>query len=50
MALHQRQYVLNLLSRYRMTDANPTSTPADVNVKLVKNDGVSKLADRELYQ
>jgi len=48
--LHQKRYVLNLLSRYRMTDANPVSTPADVNVKLVKDDGVSKPADRELYQ
>ena len=48
--LHQRQYMLNLLSRYRMSDVNPVSTPADVNVKLVKNDGVSKPADRELYQ
>lgn len=48
--LHQKQYVLNLLSRYRMADASPVSTPADVNVKLVKDDGVSKPADQELYQ
>ena len=33
-----------------MSDANPVATPADVNVKLVKDDGVSKPADRELYQ
>ena len=48
--LHQTQYVLNLLSKYNMADANPVSTPADVNVKLIKDDGVSKPADQELYQ
>ena len=42
--------MLNLLLRYRMADTNPVSTPADVNVKLVKEDGVSKPADRDLYQ
>ena len=31
-ALHQRQRVLNLLSRYRMIDTKPVSTPAEVNV------------------
>ena len=49
-APHQRQYVLNLLSRYRMIDVIPVSTPADDNVQLVENDGVSEPADRELYQ
>ena len=33
-----------------MSDANPVATPADVNVKLVKDDGVSKPVDGELYQ
>ena len=49
-ALQQRQYVLNLLRRYRMADTSPVSTHADVNVKLMKDDGVSKPADQELYQ
>lgn len=43
--LHQNQYILNMLSRYGMTEAKVASTPADVNVKLVKTDGVSKEID-----
>ena len=37
--LHQKQYVLSLLRRFGLTDAKPISTPADLNVKLVKDDG-----------
>lgn len=48
--LHQKQYILNMLSRYGMSEANPAPTPADVNVKLVKNDGVSKEVDPVMYQ
>ncbi|XP_074655651.1 uncharacterized protein LOC141909165 [Tubulanus polymorphus] len=33
-----------------MCDAYPVSTPADINVKLVKNDGVSKPVDKIMYQ
>ncbi|XP_067947342.1 uncharacterized protein [Watersipora subatra] len=33
-----------------MEDAKPVSTPADVNVKLVKDDGVSKPVQPESYQ
>ena len=33
-----------------MTEANTSTTPADVNVKLVKNDNVSKEDDPVLYQ
>ena len=49
-AIHQKQYMLKLLSRYETTNAGPVSTPADVIVKLVKDYGVSKPADQELYQ
>ena len=49
--LHQKQYVLSLLRRFGLTDAKPVSTPADLNVKLVKDDGVSKeMTDKALYQ
>ena len=41
---------MNLLRKYRMADTNPVSTPTDVNVKLVKDYGVSKPADQDLYQ
>lgn len=47
--LHQKQYLLNVLKRYGMTDANPSSTPADVSVKLVKDD-TSKKVDPVMYQ
>ena len=33
-----------------MENANPVSTPADVNIKLVKDDGFSKPADVHIYQ
>ena len=36
--LNQHLYILNTLKKYGMENANPTSTPADVNVKLEKND------------
>ena len=48
--LHQKQHVLHMLKRYGMTEANTSTTPADVNVKLVKNDNVSKEVDPVLYQ
>ena len=48
--LHQKQYIQRLLEKYRMSDANPVSTPADANVKLVKEDGVSKPVDKVFYQ
>ncbi len=40
--IHQNQYILSLLRKFGLMDANPASTPADQNVKLVKDDGVSK--------
>lgn len=33
-----------------MDNANPVATPADVNVKLRKSDGVSKSVDQHTYQ
>lgn len=37
--LSQKQYIEKLLERYGLQDANPVSTPMDLNVKLVANDG-----------
>lgn len=48
--LHQKQYILNMLNRYGMAEANPATTPADINVKLVENDNVSKEVDPISYQ
>ena len=39
-----------LLERYGLQDANPVSTPMDLNVKLVANDGQSKPVDPVKYQ
>ena len=40
--MDQRQYIQSLLKRYGLFQAKLATTPADVNVKLIKNDGVSK--------
>jgi len=48
--LHQEHYINNMLQKYGMTDANPASTPADVNVKLQKSDNISKDVDPVMYQ
>ena len=49
-AVHQKQYILRLLKRFNMEDAKPVSTPADISVKLTKDDGVSKDVDAAEYQ
>ena len=48
--LHQKQYILNMLKKFKLEDAKPVSTPADPNVKLCKDDGVSKSVDSIMYQ
>ena len=48
--MHQKQYIQSLLKRYGLSQAKSLATPADVNVKLVKNDGVSKPVDQVNYQ
>ena len=49
--LHQKQYIVSMLQKFGLMDAKPALTPADVNVKLVKEDGVSnQLDDKPLYQ
>ena len=48
--IHQKQYIQRMLQKYGLEDANPVMTPADPNVKLVKEDGVSKKVDQLIYQ
>ena len=50
LTMHQKQYIENMLEKYRLTDANTVSTPADLSVKLKKDDGFSKDVDSTLYQ
>jgi len=46
--LHQRQYVLDILERARMTDYNPCSTPVDTQAKQSAAEG-TPLADPTAY-
>ena len=48
--MHQRQYIQSLLERYGLSQAKTSTTPADINVKLVKDDGMSKPVDPVFYQ
>ena len=48
--LQQRQYIVNILNRFELTDAHPVGTPADLNFPLEADDDVSQPADQKLYQ
>ena len=48
--MDQRQHIQSLLKRYGLSQAKLAKTPADVNVKLVKNDGVSMPVNQVNYQ
>ena len=48
--LHQGQYIEKMLEKYKQTEAKPVSTPADLNVKLQKEDGFSRPVDATSYQ
>ena len=48
--IQQKQYILKLLERYGLKNSKPVATPADVNLKLEREDGVSKAVDPVLYQ
>ena len=49
-SLCQKQYLIKLLERYKLTEANTVTTPMDPNVKLVKDDSYSKKVDATQYQ
>lgn len=46
--LHQEQYTEKMLEKYGKTEAKPVSTPADLNVKLQKEDDFSRPVDATL--
>jgi len=48
--MHQRQYINKLLEKYGLSDAKPSTTPSDVSVILIKDDGVSKPVNQINYQ
>ena len=48
--LHQQEYVTLMLRKFGLADANAASTPVNCNIKLVKNDHVSKPTDQVEYQ
>ena len=48
--LHQGHYVEKMLEKFGQTKAKPVSTPADLNVKLQKEDGFSRPVDVTSYQ
>ena len=48
--LHQGKYIEKMLKKFGQTEAKPVSTPADLNVKLQKEDGVSRPVDTVTYQ
>ena len=47
--LHQGQYIEKIVKKFGQTEAKTVSTPADLNVKLEKNDGFSKTVDPIQY-
>ena len=48
--MHQKTYIKDMLVKYELHNAKVVSTPADLNVKLMKDDGVSKKVDPLKYQ
>lgn len=48
--MQQKQYILKMLKKYRLQKSKPVSTPADPNVKLRKDDNVSKAVDPVMNQ
>ena len=48
--IHQKQYIMKMLEKYKLQDVKPVATPADLNVKLCKDDNVSKPVDSVLYR
>ena len=48
--LHQGQYIEKVLKKFGQTEAKPVSTPADLNIQLQKEDGVSRPVDTVTYQ
>ena len=48
--MHHKQYVNSIVEKFGLASAKTVATPADGNVQLRKDDGVSKDVDATLYQ
>jgi len=48
--IHQEQYILNMLVKFKMTEAKTVATRVDISVKLQKDDSYSKDVDPTRYQ
>jgi hypothetical protein len=48
--MHQKQYICSMLKKYGLQQAKTVSTPADMSVKLKKDDGISNRVDPIHYQ
>ena len=48
--LHQKSYISAMLEKFGLSQAKTVSTPANLNEKLKRDDGTSKLMDPTLYQ
>ena len=48
--ISQEQYIDKIMRKYKLQDCKTVSTPMDLNVKLVKDDGYSKPVDVVQYQ
>ena len=48
--MHQKQYVNSIVEKFGLASAKTVATPADGNVQLRKDDGVSKDVDATMYQ
>ena len=48
--LHQETYIENAEEKFSMQDSNPSKTPAENNLKLVKATDFEQLVDEKLYR
>ena len=48
--MHQEQCILNMLVKFKMTEAKTIATPLDISVKLQKDDSYSNEVDPVRYQ
>ena len=46
----QEKYIANVLKQFNMSDSKPKVTPAEVNLKLVKDDGEHQLVNTKHYR
>jgi hypothetical protein len=49
LVMHQRKHASDILKRFNMIDCNPSSSPAETNVKLVMNED-EELVDPTLFK